>query len=80
MDPKCDREVTLYGWLRGCNMKPGARVHLAGVGDFSIQVGGSRGHEGAWWGAGWVMEGLGQGVVRQHHQSRMLQRVPGQPV
>ncbi len=47
MDPKCDRELTLYGWLRGCNMKPGARVHLAGVGDFSIHVGGE-GCTGVW--------------------------------
>ncbi|KAK9824496.1 hypothetical protein WJX72_010821 [[Myrmecia] bisecta] len=35
--PKCDREVTVYGYLRGCNMKPAARVHLAGVGDYSVQ-------------------------------------------
>jgi len=33
-DPKCDREVAVYGYARGCNLKPGARVHLAGVGDF----------------------------------------------
>ena len=36
--PKCDRDVTLYGFLRGTNMKPGARVHVAGVGDYTIQV------------------------------------------
>ena len=35
-DPLCDRRVALYGYLRGCNLMPGARVHLAGVGDFSL--------------------------------------------
>eukprot|EP00798_Chlamydomonas_sp_ICE-L_P024732 gene24732-10368_t len=35
--PKCDREIVLYGYLRGTNMKDGARVHLAGVGDYTIQ-------------------------------------------
>ena len=38
VQPKADREVVLYGWLRGTNMRPGQRVHLAGVGDFSVQV------------------------------------------
>lgn len=32
-DPKCDRNVTIYGYLRGCNMKKGIQVHIAGVGD-----------------------------------------------
>ncbi|KAE8076582.1 hypothetical protein FH972_015221 [Carpinus fangiana] len=36
MDKKCDRNVTLYGYLRGCNMKKGTKVHIAGVGDFSV--------------------------------------------
>ncbi|CAL8465158.1 g4693 [Coccomyxa elongata] len=35
-DPKCDREVTVYGYLRGTNLKPGTRAHLAGVGDFPV--------------------------------------------
>ncbi|EIE20399.1 DUF663-domain-containing protein [Coccomyxa subellipsoidea C-169] len=35
-DPKCDREVTVYGYLRGANLKPGTRAHLAGVGDFQV--------------------------------------------
>ncbi|GFH09607.1 Bms1-type G domain-containing protein [Haematococcus lacustris] len=38
VQPKCDREVVLYGYLRGANLKAGARVHLAGVGDFNLQV------------------------------------------
>ncbi|XP_076953784.1 uncharacterized protein LOC143627967 [Bidens hawaiensis] len=33
---KCDRNVTLYGYLRGCNMKKGTKVHIAGVGDYSV--------------------------------------------
>ncbi|KAJ1985733.1 Glycoside hydrolase 2 (Mannanase, beta-galactosidase) [Dimargaris cristalligena] len=35
-NPKVDRTVTLYGYLRGTNLKPNARVHLPGVGDFSL--------------------------------------------
>ncbi|GLI71471.1 hypothetical protein VaNZ11_016609 [Volvox africanus] len=36
-NPKCDRDVILYGYLRGTNVKPQQRVHIAGVGDFTIQ-------------------------------------------
>ncbi|CAI9112326.1 OLC1v1012764C1 [Oldenlandia corymbosa var. corymbosa] len=36
MDSKCDRNVTLYGYLRGCNLKMGTKVHIAGVGDCSV--------------------------------------------
>eukprot|EP00090_Calanus_glacialis_P046436 TRINITY_DN9120_c0_g1_i1.p1 TRINITY_DN9120_c0_g1~~TRINITY_DN9120_c0_g1_i1.p1 ORF type:complete len:1240 (-),score=545.03 TRINITY_DN9120_c0_g1_i1:50-3718(-) len=35
--PKADRTVALYGYLRGTNMKSNQGLHLAGVGDFSIQ-------------------------------------------
>jgi ribosome biogenesis protein BMS1 len=35
-DPTCDRNVLLYGYSRGTNLKIGAKVHLAGVGDFFI--------------------------------------------
>ncbi|KAG4973892.1 hypothetical protein JHK87_030713 [Glycine soja] len=35
---KCDRKVTLYGYLRGCNLKMGNKVHIAGVGDYSLAV------------------------------------------
>lgn len=31
--PKCDRTVTLYGYLRGTNLKPNMRVHIPGAGD-----------------------------------------------
>ena len=37
-DPKVDREVTLFGYSRGTNIKPGARVHMAGVGDFVVSL------------------------------------------
>ncbi|KAI5390369.1 ribosome biogenesis protein bms1 isoform X2 [Lathyrus oleraceus] len=33
---RCDRKVTLYGYLRGCNMKKGNKVHIAGVGDYGL--------------------------------------------
>ncbi|KAG0056340.1 Glycoside hydrolase 2 (Mannanase, beta-galactosidase) [Gryganskiella cystojenkinii] len=32
-NPTCDRTVTLYGYLRGTNMKSGMRVHIPGIGD-----------------------------------------------
>jgi ribosome biogenesis protein BMS1 len=35
-NPKCDREVTVYGYLRGANLKLGAQAHLAGVGDMTV--------------------------------------------
>ncbi|PNS17055.1 Ribosome bioproteinsis protein bms1 [Sphaceloma murrayae] len=36
-DPKCDRSVALYGYLRGTNMPAtGARVHVPGVGDLGV--------------------------------------------
>lgn len=31
--PNCDRTVTLYGYLRGTNLKPNMRVHIPGAGD-----------------------------------------------
>lgn len=35
-NPRCDRDVTLYGYVRGCNWKEGSRVHIAGVGDYPV--------------------------------------------
>eukprot|EP00536_Pseudo-nitzschia_multiseries_P000880 jgi/Psemu1/250023/estExt_Genewise1Plus.C_110096 len=35
-DPDCDRTVTFYGWVRGSHMKKGTKVHLIGVGDYSM--------------------------------------------
>ena len=38
-DPKCDRLVALYGYLRGTNLPAeGARVHIPGVGDLSVSL------------------------------------------
>ncbi|KAL7177029.1 hypothetical protein ACSBR2_030375 [Camellia fascicularis] len=36
VDNKCNRNVTLYGFLRGCNLKKGTKVHIAGVGDYNL--------------------------------------------
>lgn len=36
-DPKVNRTVTLYGYLRGTNLKPSTRVHVPGAGDLSIK-------------------------------------------
>ena len=36
-DPKCDRDVSVFGYVRGCNLRPGARMHLAGVGDYTVR-------------------------------------------
>ena len=36
-DPKCDRSIVLSGYLRGTNFAAqGQRVHVAGVGDFTV--------------------------------------------
>lgn len=29
-DPLCDRDVQLYGYLRGTNFRPGSKVHISG--------------------------------------------------
>ena len=34
-EPKCDREVALYGFVRGSNLNATNEVHLPGVGDFT---------------------------------------------
>ncbi|XP_018428934.1 PREDICTED: ribosome biogenesis protein BMS1 homolog [Nanorana parkeri] len=36
MNPKCDRKVSLYGYLRGAYLKNKSQVHLPGVGDFAL--------------------------------------------
>ncbi|EPS69770.1 hypothetical protein M569_04994, partial [Genlisea aurea] len=35
-DRNCDRNVTLYGYLRGSNLKKGAKVHVSGAGDYFL--------------------------------------------
>jgi len=38
-NPKCDRTVALYGYLRGTNFPAeGSRVHVPGVGDLSVTL------------------------------------------
>jgi ribosome biogenesis protein BMS1 len=34
--PKCDRTVTLYGYLRGTNLKSNMRIHIPGAGDHTL--------------------------------------------
>ncbi|RZC81702.1 hypothetical protein C5167_044273 [Papaver somniferum] len=36
LDNRCSRDIVLYGYLRGCDIKKGTKVHIAGVGDFSL--------------------------------------------
>ncbi|XP_023620478.1 ribosome biogenesis protein BMS1 homolog isoform X2 [Myotis lucifugus] len=33
---KCDRKVSLYGYLRGAHMKNKSQIHMPGVGDFAV--------------------------------------------
>ncbi|KAI3841172.1 hypothetical protein MKW92_017208 [Papaver armeniacum] len=35
-DENFNRNLSLYGYLRGCNIKKGAKVHIAGAGDFCL--------------------------------------------
>ncbi|KAK7690130.1 hypothetical protein QCA50_006779 [Cerrena zonata] len=35
---KCDRTVTLYGYLRGTNLRMGTKVHVPGVGDLEMKT------------------------------------------
>ena len=34
--PSATGRVTVYGYLRGSNLKPGTQAHLAGVGDMMV--------------------------------------------
>jgi ribosome biogenesis protein BMS1 len=34
-EPK-DRSITVYGYVRGSHLKSGMKVHMIGVGDFSM--------------------------------------------
>ncbi|XP_056153219.1 ribosome biogenesis protein BMS1 homolog [Lampris incognitus] len=36
LDPKCDRTVSFYGYLRGTYFKNKGQVHIPGVGDFGV--------------------------------------------
>ena len=35
-DPKCDRDLCMYGYVRGSNLRIQSRVHIAGAGDYDI--------------------------------------------
>jgi ribosome biogenesis protein BMS1 len=35
-NPDCDRSIVLYGYVRGTHLKPNMKVHLIGVGDYSM--------------------------------------------
>ncbi|CAL9699611.1 unnamed protein product [Knipowitschia caucasica] len=35
-EPKCDRNISLYGYLRGTYLKNKSHVHIAGVGDYQV--------------------------------------------
>ncbi|EST08152.1 Elongation factor, GTP-binding domain protein [Kalmanozyma brasiliensis GHG001] len=35
-NPKADRTITVYGFLRGTHLRPSQRVHIPGAGDLSI--------------------------------------------
>lgn len=35
-DPKGDRKVCIYGYVRGTHLKPNMRVHVIGCGDHSM--------------------------------------------
>ena len=35
---ECDRDITVYGYVRGTHLQPHHRVHLIGVGDFAISA------------------------------------------
>lgn len=36
-NPNCKRELSLYGYVQGCNLKNGQPIHLLGVGDYIHQ-------------------------------------------
>ena len=37
-DRSCDRDITLFGYVRGTHLHPSTRVHLIGAGDFDIST------------------------------------------
>ena len=36
-NPNAPRDVAVYGWLHGCNLKRNQLVHVAGVGDMAVE-------------------------------------------
>jgi ribosome biogenesis protein BMS1 len=37
VNSQCDRDITLFGYVRGTHLKLGMKMHLIGAGDFDIQ-------------------------------------------
>jgi ribosome biogenesis protein BMS1 len=37
-DPSVDRDVCLYGWVRGSFLKDQSAIHIPGVGDFRLDA------------------------------------------
>ena len=36
-DNLCDRDITVYGYLRGVNLKPSTKIHIPGSGDYYVK-------------------------------------------
>lgn len=36
INAKCDRKISLYGYVRGTNIKNGSGIHIPGAGDFTV--------------------------------------------
>ncbi|KAM6106101.1 LOW QUALITY PROTEIN: ribosome biogenesis protein BMS1 homolog [Pterocles gutturalis] len=36
INPKCDRKISLYGYLRGAHLTNKSQIHMPGVGDFTV--------------------------------------------
>ena len=36
-NPKCDRTVSMYGYVRGTYLKPGQKMHILGLGDYDMK-------------------------------------------
>ncbi|XP_026451210.1 ribosome biogenesis protein bms1-like [Papaver somniferum] len=36
LDQNCNRDIIFYGYLRGCDIKNGTKVHIAGIHDFPL--------------------------------------------
>ncbi|XP_028650983.1 LOW QUALITY PROTEIN: ribosome biogenesis protein BMS1 homolog [Erpetoichthys calabaricus] len=36
LNVKCDRKISLYGYLRGAHLKNKSQIHIPGVGDFTV--------------------------------------------
>ena len=41
--PKCDRTISLYGYVRGTNLHPGSSVHIPGMSEQVAHWGGGVG-------------------------------------